>query len=194
MPRTITLIDVDRARESALSGDPLAAAERFRSWAEETERFTLRPEVSRAALFADAGEYFGYAGDHTEAVRMFEAAIADGGPVPISPRVMLVRELFQAGRTDDGIALSDELRRERPTAVTDYILLGSGFELIGENAHAQRWYAMGLRAIDSGAIMASEFDYESLLIGRQRVRSNAGMPEDALDAAALAVLAQHVAG
>lgn len=192
MPRTITLADVDRAREAALTADPRAAAERFRSWAEDTARFRLQPELSRAALLADAGEYFGYAGDHDESVRMFEAAIADGGPVPISPRVMLVRELFQAGRTDDAFALADTLRREHPSDVTDYILLASGFELVGEDAQAQRWYAMGLRAVDSGTILASEFDYESLLIGRQRVRSNAGMPEDALDAAAIAVLARHV--
>jgi hypothetical protein len=191
MPRPITLDDVDRARESALVGDPLTAADRFRAWATDTHAYALGAGVSRAALLADAGEYFGYAADHDEAVRMFEAAIADGGPVAISPRVMLVRELFQAGRTEDAFALADELRRERPADVTDYILLGSGFELIGENTQAQRWYAMGLRAIDSGSIMASEFDYESLLIGRQRVRSNAGMPEDTLDAAALAVMARH---
>jgi hypothetical protein len=191
MPRLITLDDVDRARESALTADTLAAAERFRLWATDPHAYALGAGVSRAALLADAGEYFGYAGDHDESVRMFRAAIDDGGPVPISPRVMLVRELFQAGRTGDAFALADELRRERPADVTDYILLASGFELVGENTQAQRWYAMGLRAVDSGTIMASEFDYESLLIGRQRVRSNAGLPEDALDAAAIAVLAQH---
>ncbi|HWU46538.1 MAG TPA: hypothetical protein VN133_07255 [Humibacter sp.] len=191
MPRPITPDDVDHARESALVGDPRTAAERFRAWATDARAYTLADGVSRAALLADAGEYFGYADDHDEAVRMFEAAIADGGPVAISPRVMLVRELFQAGRTEDAFALADELRRERSAGVTDYILLGSGFELIGENKQAQRWYAMGLRAIDSGSILASEFDYESLLIGRQRVRSNAGMPEDALDAAARAIMARH---
>jgi len=191
VPRLITQNDFDNARDRAHSGEDIAIAETLRAWATDTEHFTLADDVSRAAVLVESGENFGYAGDHAEALRMYEAACDDGGPTYADPRALIVQALYEGGRTDAALELADALRKDSPRLVNTFLVLGGFFELVDEFTQAQRWYSMGIRAMDSGNVPGSESQYESMLIGRARVRDELGMPRDALDDAAVAIVDRY---
>jgi hypothetical protein len=186
--RLITQNDFDNARDRAHNGEDIAIAETLRSWATDAASFTLADDVSRAAVLVEAGENFGYAGDHAEALRMYEAARDDGGAAYVDPRALVVQALYQGGHTDAALELADALRKGAPQLVNTFLVLGGFFELVDEFRQAQRWYSMGIRAMDSGNVPGAESQYESMLIGRARVRSELGMPRDALDDAAVAIV------
>lgn len=188
MARQITQSDFDDARDRARRGGGVAIAETFREWATDRERFALAEGVSRAAVLVEAGENFGYAGDHAEALRMYEAARADGGATYVDPRALMVQALYQGGREDAALELADALRKDSPRLVNTFLVLGGFFEFVDEARRAQRWYSMGIRAMDSGNLPGTESQYESMLIGRARVRDDLGMPRDALDDAAAAIV------
>ncbi len=190
VPRLITANDFDDARERAYRGGT-AIAETLRSWATEPDRYTLADGVSRAAVLVEAGENFGYAGDHAEALRMFEAAREDGGPTYVDPRALIVQALYQGGRKDAALELAEVLRRERPSDVNVFLVLGGFFELVDEHRAAQRWYSMGIRAMDSGNVAGSESQYETMLIGRARVRDELGLRPDTLDDAAAIIIERY---
>lgn len=191
MAREITQSDFDNARDRAHRGEDVAIAETLREWAMNTDRFALAGDVSRAAVLVEAGENFGYAGDHAEALRMYEAARNDGGSTYVDPRALMVQALYQGGRTDAALELADALRKDAPRLVNTFLVLGGFFELVDELKQAQRWYSMGIRAMDSGNLPGSESQYESMLIGRARVRSELGMPQDTLDDAAASIIERY---
>ena len=195
MPRLITLNDFDNIRDRAFRGEDQDStiAETLRSWALEPERYELAADVSRAAVLVEAGENFGYAGDHAEALRMFEAARLDGGPTYADARALSVQALYQGGRKDSAFELANALRKEGPDHATTYLLLGSFFELVDEYRLSQRWYSMGIRAMDSGNAPGSEQQYESMLIGRARVRSELQLAPDTLDEAATIIVERYAA-
>lgn len=192
MPRLITQNDFDDVRLRADRADG-SIAETLRAWAMETDRYRLADEVSRAAVLIEAGEDFGYAGNHAEALRMYEAARDDGGPAYVDPRALIVQALHQGGQTDAALELADALRKESPRQLNTFLVLGGFFELVDEFKQAQRWYSMGIRAMDSGNVAGSESQYESMLIGRARVRSELGMPRDTLDDAAAIIIERYAA-
>ncbi|MGN6198316.1 hypothetical protein, partial [Humibacter sp.] len=64
---------------------------------------------------------------------------------------------------------------------------------VDEFKQAQRWYSMGIRAMDSGNVPGTESQYESMLIGRARVRSELGLPQDTLDDAAEIIIERYAA-
>ncbi|GAB3613799.1 tetratricopeptide repeat protein [Humibacter ginsengisoli] len=192
MPRLITQNDFDDVRLRADRADG-SIAETLRAWAMETDRYRLADEVSRAAVLIEAGEDFGYAGNHAEALRMYEAARDDGGPAYVDPRALIVQALYQGGQTDAALELADALRKESPRQLNTFLVLGGFFELVDEFKQAQRWYSMGIRAMDSGNVAGSESQYESMLIGRARVRSELGMPRDTLDDAAAIIIERYAA-
>ncbi|GAB3610524.1 hypothetical protein GCM10027414_26500 [Humibacter ginsengiterrae] len=192
MPRLITQNDFDDVRLRADRADG-SIAETLRAWAMETDRYRLADDVSRAAVLIEAGEDFGYAGDHAEALRMYEAARDDGGPAYVDPRALIVQALYQGGQTDAALELADALRKESPRQLNTFLVLGGFFELVDEFKQAQRWYSMGIRAMDSGNVAGSESQYESMLIGRARVRSELGMPRDTLDDAAAIIIERYAA-
>ena len=191
VPRLITQSDFDKARDRAHRGENIAIAETLRDWATDEEHFTLADDVSRAALLVEAGENFGYAGNHAEALRLYEAAREDGGPSYVDPRALMVQALYQGGRTDAALELADALRKDSPQLVNTFLVLGGFFELVDELKQAQRWYSMGIRAMDSGNVPGSESQYESMLLGRARVRSELGMPRDTLDDAAAIIIERY---
>ena len=193
VPRLITQTDFDTARDRAHRGENLAIAETLRAWAIDTEHFALAEDVSRAAVLVEAGENFGYAGDHAEAFRLYELAREDGGPSYVDPRALMVQALYQGGRTDASLELADALRKDSPQLVNTFLVLGGFFELVDELKQAQRWYSMGIRAMDSGNVPGSESQYESMLLGRARVRSELGMPRDTLDVAAAIIIERYAA-
>lgn len=192
MPRLITQNDFDDVRLRADRADG-SIAETLRAWAMETDRYRLADDVSRAAVLIEAGEDFGYAGNHAEALRMYEAARDDGGPAYVDPRALIVQALYQGGQTDAALELADALRKESPRQLNTFLVLGGFFELVDEFKQAQRWYSMGIRAMDSGNVAGSESQYESMLIGRARVRSELGMPRDTLDDAAAIIIERYAA-
>lgn len=192
MPRLITQNDFDDVRLRADRADG-SIAETLRAWAMETDRYRLADDVSRAAVLIEAGEDFGYAGNHAEALRMYEAARDDGGPAYVDPRALIVQALHQGGQTDAALELADALRKESPRQLNTFLVLGGFFELVDEFKQAQRWYSMGIRAMDSGNVAGSESQYESMLIGRARVRSELGMPRDTLDDAAAIIIERYAA-
>lgn len=189
----ITQTDFDSVRDRAHRGelDDRVIAETLRDWAIDPERFTLADDVSRAELLVQAGESFGYARDHAEALRMFEAARDDGGPTYVDPRALMVQALYEGGRKDAAIELADALRKDAPRTVSTYLVLGGFFELVDELRASQRWYSMGIRAMDSGNVPGTEAQYESMLIGRARIRSELGMPSDTLDDAAAIIIDRY---
>jgi tetratricopeptide (TPR) repeat protein len=195
VPRLITLKDFDDARDRAHRGEDQdrAIAETLRSWATEAELYALAEDVSRAAVLVEAGENFGYAGDHAEALRMFEAARADGGSTYVDIRALMVQALYQGGQKDAALELANALRKESPDQITTFLVLSSFFELVDEFQAAQRWFSMGIRAMDSGNVPGSEQQYESMLIGRARVRNELGLAQDTLDDAAAIIIERYVA-
>jgi len=194
MPRLIMQTDFDTARDRAHRGENIAIAETLRAWASDEEHFTLAEEVSRAAVLVEAGENFGYAGDHAEALRMYEAAREDGGPAYVDPRALMVQALYQGGRKDAALQLADALRKDSPQLVNTFLVLGGFFELVDEAQQAQRWYSMGIRAMDSGNVPGSESQYETMLLGRARVRDELGLPRDTLDDAAMVIIERYAEG
>ncbi|MHA7986197.1 tetratricopeptide repeat protein [Rathayibacter sp. CAU 1779] len=193
MPRLITRADFDDVRERARGGDNLSVAETLRSWATDPTRYTLAEDLSRATVLLEAGENFGYAIDHAEALRMYEAAREDGGPTYVDPRALMVQALYQGGQTDAALELATSLRKDAPTHVNTYLVLAGFLELVDELQAAQRWYSMGIRAMDSGNVAGSESQYESMLIGRARVRSELGLAKDTLDDAAVIIIERYAA-
>ena len=193
MPRIITLNDFDTARDRAHRGetDDRAVAETLRDWATDTERFSLADDVSRAAVLLEAAENFGYAGDFVEALRLFDAARVDGGPTYVDPRALMVQALYQGGNKDAALELANALRRERPADVNVFLIVGGFFEFVDELQSAQRWYSMGIRAMDSGNVSGSESQYETMLIGRARVRDELGLAHDTLDDAAAIIIERY---
>jgi tetratricopeptide (TPR) repeat protein len=194
MPRLITQTDFDTARDRAHRGENIAIAETLRAWATDDEHFTLAEGVSRAAVLVEAGDNFGYAGDHAEALRMYEAARDDGGPTYVDPRALIVQALYQGGRKDAALQLADAMRRDSPQLINTFLVLGGFFELVDESQQAQRWYSMGIRAMDSGNVPGSESQYETMLLGRARVRDELGMPRDTLDDAARIIIETYAEG
>ncbi|GAB3802692.1 hypothetical protein GCM10028798_20430 [Humibacter antri] len=192
MPRLITQNDFDdvRLRTDRVDG---SIAETLRAWAMEPERFSLADDVSRAAVLVEAGDDFGYGGDHAEALRMYEAARDDGGATYVDPRALIVQGLYQIGQTASALELADALRKESPRQLNTFLVLGGFFELVDEFKQAQRWYSMGIRAMDSGNVPGSESQYESMLIGRARVRSELGVRQDTLDGAAAIIIERYAA-
>lgn len=187
----ITQNDFDHARDRAHNGENVAIAETLRAWATDAERYALTEDVSRASVLVEAGENFGYAGDHAEALRMYEAAREDGGVAYVDPRALMVQALYQGGQTDAALELADALRKDSPRLVSTFLVLGGFFELVDEFRQAQRWYSMGIRAMDSGNVSGSESQYESMLIGRARVRSELVLPRDTLDDAAAIIIERY---
>ena len=192
MPRVITQNDFDDVRQRTGRVDG-SIAETLRAWAMEPDRYRLADDLSRAAVLIEAGEDFGYAGNHVEALRMYEAARDDGGPAYVDPRALIVQALYQGGRSDAALELADALRKESPRQLSTFLVLGGFFELVDELKQAQRWYSMGIRAMDSGNVPGSESQYESMLIGRARVRSELGLPQDTLDDAAAIIIERYAA-
>jgi len=194
VPRLITLKDFDDARDRAHRGEDQdrAIAETLRSWATDAGLYALAEDVSRAAVLVEAGENFGYAGDHAEALRMFEAARADGGSIYVDIRALMVQALYQGGQKDAALELANALRKESPDQITTFLVLSSFFELVDEFQAAQRWFSMGIRAMDSGNVPGSEQQYESMLIGRARVRNELGLAQDTLDDAAAIIIERYV--
>jgi tetratricopeptide (TPR) repeat protein len=190
MPRLITQTDVDAARERAYAGDGVGVSEALRDWAEDTEHFALADDVSRAAVLMEAGEGFAYAGDYAESLRLFEAAQRDGGETYVDPRALMVQSLYEGGDPAAALELADALRVERPEQANTYLVLGGYFELAGELGRAQRWYSMGLRAMDSGNVAGTEQQYESMLVRRRGVRRELELAPDALDEAADVIAAR----
>ncbi|WP_168203741.1 tetratricopeptide repeat protein [Humibacter ginsenosidimutans] len=193
MPRVISQNDFDKARDRAHRGDDhdAAIAETLRDWATDPERFTLADGVSRAAVLIEAGENFGYAGDYAEALRLFDEARIDGGPTYVDPRALMAQALYEGGQKDAALELAGALRKEAPTTLSTYLVLGGFFELVDELQASQRWYSMGIRAMDSGNVPGSEAQYESMLIGRARVRGELGLAPDTLDDAATIIIERY---
>ncbi|NNC11134.1 hypothetical protein HII28_04480 [Planctomonas sp. JC2975] len=193
MPRLITPADFDSVRERARSGDNFSVAETLRSWAMDPDRYTLSDDLPRATVLLEAGENYGYAGDHANALRMYEAARDDGGTTYVDPRALIVQALYQDGQTDSALELATALRKDVPANLGTYLVLAGFFELVDELQPAQRWYSMGIRAMDSGNVSGSESQYESMLIGRARVRSELGLAPDTLDDAAVIIIERYAA-
>jgi hypothetical protein len=191
VPRVITQNDFDDARDRAHRGEDRAIAETLRSWALDVDHFTLAEDVSRAAVLIEAGENFGYAGDFAEALRMFETARTDGSPTYVDPRALIAQALYQGGQKDVALELANAIRKEGSGDINTFLVLAGFFELVDERQAAQRWYSMGIRAMDSGNVAGSESQYESMLIGRARVRSELGLRPDTLDDAAAIIIERY---
>jgi len=129
-------------------------------------------------LASDAGEPV------TErTVELAEAAIADGGPTTVDPRVELVRAFSLLGREDEADALVRELMRARSrndVMVGLHTRLGEVLEMIDRPKDAQRAYTIGLKDFDPD-LDEPDIDESLCLTGRYRVRRLLALGHDGFD-------------
>lgn len=164
MAEPVTVRDLDELEES--DADHLQIAETALGWADSAGPV---PPLTTGRLLIVAAEHFRLAERLDEALAAAERA--RGGGLDAHPTLVGIQ--LDRGDADAALALADEVRAAGPTLELAQ-QLAEAFELGGELAAAERWYAIALR--DAG-----EAERPELLLGRYRVRRDAGKPMDVLD-------------
>jgi hypothetical protein len=116
-------------------------------------------------------------------LELARAAVEDGGPTTIDPRVAVVRALYGLGRNDEAADLVRELVRSRSrddVIVGLHTALGEVLEIADQLRGAHRAYTVGLKEFDP-ARDDPTIDEDMCLAGRYRVRRALGLGRDAFD-------------
>ena len=174
----VTSDDLDALTLGA--GQPLEVAERLLHLADHV---TADSPVNRAQLLVAASDQYGFAGDLARRVELCELAVAGGGDVPPDARCYLVAALLADRRGAQAAPLIEQLRREDGLHVHAYEFLGETLEGEGRFLEAIELFHLGLQQRGT-----ARYDTAMLLNGRRRCREELGLPPDALDHPALALL------
>ena len=158
--------------------------------AEAERQAALIPE-ERAQYLVEAAEGWAAAGRSDRAGVLFEAAIADGGPVVGDARTYFAGFLFDTGRPELALQALAELRGSRPDDPFAYVCAGEVLEEAADLDGALGWFTTGLTfyrdfdtsdAVDDATLM-------QLLSSRQRVRRLLELPPDSWDDIAISAQA-----
>ena len=138
-------------------------------------------ELGRAEFLSLQGDFMVIAGQLEEAKAPYLAALEDGGPTSIHPKVSLLDVAIQRGETDEADALLKDLLRlfrDGKLSEDDCNMVGETLEEKERFNEAQRWFTMPLRPAED-----DRFDHRqlTLLNGRYRVRRALGLPKDGFD-------------
>jgi Tfp pilus assembly protein PilF len=154
----------------------------------------------RAQYLVEAAVEWAAAGEPDHARTLFEAAIADGGPVVGDARAFYAGFLFDTGQPDHALHQLAELRASHPTEPTTYVCAGEVEEEAGDLDGALRWFTAGLTRFYGDFDVADALDDTALmqlLNGRRRIRQHLEQPADHWDelgARAQAILIERLAG
>ncbi len=138
----------------------------------------------RAEALFFAGEKALLSGDAATARTWLERAAAEPGEVTIDPRAELLGCLLLLGEDAEVETLLAELRKASAGGDfrgTFHEVVGEVLEQAGRLEEAERWFNIGLVALDEHDPTDSE---EICLIGRHRVRRLLDKPLDRLDTVA----------
>lgn len=112
-------------------------------------------------------------------------AFADGGPTTSDPRLELLRVLDRLGREDEVNGLIRECLRDRTPDHVEMDIhaeLGEILELRGRLRDAHRAYTVGLKEFEPD-LDEPDFEEDTCLAGRYRVRRELALGFDSLDRA-----------
>jgi hypothetical protein len=165
MTDQVTERDLENLEESA--DDHVQIAETVLGWADSAQ---LSPPLTVGRLLIVAAEHLRLAGRLDDAL----ATAQQARPGTFDAHPTLVGIHLDRGEADAAAALADEVRTAGPTVELAQ-QLAEAFELGSELPAAERWYAIALRDADEQA-------RPDILLGRYRVRRDAGKPMDVLDA------------
>lgn len=136
------------------------------------------------AELVDASGQWHMADDHerelSAVTRAFEA---DDDSGPLSGRGAYIAYLLTHGRAEEATPLLEELRRKPSEVAMTYMDVHAGYAAIGRTSEGLRWLNAGANHIVPSLdepLAATDQGYD-LLLERQRARSDAGLPADALD-------------
>jgi hypothetical protein len=135
----------------------------------------------RAEALFFAGEKALMGGDPVAARTWLERSAAEPGEVTIDPRAELLGCFLALGQEEEAEELLGGLRKasaEGDVRGTFHEVVGEVLEKAGRFEEAERWFNIGLLALDEHDPTDSE---ESCLAGRLRVRRLQEKPEDRLD-------------
>ncbi|GAA3582959.1 hypothetical protein GCM10022198_02700 [Klugiella xanthotipulae] len=178
----------------------IAAAEGFLTLARDPQT-RYEEDTSPAAVLISASECF-Y--DGLEPLRAYEAAREAQdveGEVAPDKRLYLIDALLRTGQTVEAGELAQAVWNEEILDPMVYSFLGDSYSSVNDVLAGQRWYDRGIRLIEKILEDADSFDrneladiFESrelLLLGRQAVREDGGLPADRWDEEALEILAEY---
>lgn len=201
MPKTVTWDYIDETSYAAETPEAArAVAKDFLAIARDPATI-YHDDTSPAALLVAASECF-Y--DALDPIAAFEAAKeaqdADGEAAP-DKRVYLLEGLLRTGQDAEATELADQLRAEATPDPLIYAFLGDTYDTAGQNQAGQDWYNLGIQIIsglidDSDDLERDEVAEllearELLVLGRQVIREDAGIPSDELDEEALELLEEY---
>ncbi|MCW2866199.1 MAG: hypothetical protein JWR20_387 [Marmoricola sp.] len=135
----------------------------------------------RAEALFFAGEKALMSGDPVAARTWLERSAAEPGEVTIDPRAELLGCFLALGLEDEVDSLLETLRKasaEGDVRGNFHEVVGEVLEQVGRFEEAERWFNIGLLALDEHDPTESE---ESCLAGRLRVRRQQDKPQDRLD-------------
>jgi len=172
--------------DAASCGDHLTAALRMSRLASTGDP---AGGMSRAEAYLRAGEQWLLADDPAEAADAFRAAITDGGPTFVDPRVPLARALYLLGQPEQAAGIIRQLEAEDTSDPTVCDLVA---ELLLEQSDlpgALAWVTKGVEGClpggpaQAGAAVPGDGagELRLLLNLRYRIRNDLGLPEDDYD-------------
>jgi hypothetical protein len=178
----LELRDFDEATGSVTGGaaEHLEKAAIFEEWATDADRYVLGEGVTPASLLIVAAEHLQLGHDTTEAFRLALAASEHPSAQPFEAHPTLISLHLENDELEAAVALAAEVRTGGADEIGIYEMIAESFEIAGELTLAERWFAIGLRALDRAGV-ESPADRLSLLTGRYRVRRDSGKPLDVLD-------------
>ncbi len=178
----LELRDCDETTGSMTGGaaDHLEKAAIFEQWATDADNFTLGGGVTPAHLLIVAAEHVYMAHDTVEAFRLARAASEHPSARPFEAHPILIGLYLESDDLDAAAALANEVRTGGADEFGIHEMIAVCFESVGEFTLAERWFAIGLRALERVGAEGPE-EQLSLLTGRYRVRRAAAKPLDMLD-------------
>lgn len=172
----ITEDDVDAMGFGGGSAERIAT---LLSWVRDEDRFELGPGLSAEYPLSMAVGYLMDAGDFDTAWQVAVEASRHPTTRPFEAHPTMIDVRLRQGRPDDAIALADELRASSHVSPLTAEIVAENFEMADMTRDALRWFTIGLRLAEQHETGGAS--YPSLLMGRFRVRRDAGMPWDGID-------------
>ncbi len=178
----LELRDFDESTGSVTGGvaEHLEKAAILEEWATDAESYELDEGITPAHLLIVAAEHLQIGRDFEEAFRLAREGREHPSAQPFEAHPTLIGLHLELEQRSEAIELADEVRASGADELGIYEMIAETFELAGELAVAERWYAIALRALDK-VQLESPADRVSLLSGRYRVRRDAQKPLDVLD-------------
>jgi hypothetical protein len=118
-----------------------------------------------------------------ESLALARAAVDDGGPATVDPRVEVLRVLLALGRDEEATDLLRELVRARARDDVEaglHATVGEVLEMAHRTREAHRFYTIGLKDFDPDRD-DPDLDEDTCLSGRYRLRRQLGLGFDSFD-------------